>query len=356
MNQLFIRKDDRILIIAPHPDDESIGCGGLISMYPAQCEILVMTDGAQSDKKILPEAMREIRKNEFISAMKISGINDYRMLDYPDGELIFHPECLHDVEWNKYTKIMIPYHQEAHSDHRAVYQFLIDILKDIRFQNMEVLQYETRQAVNTDQVYYIDVSEAINKKKLLISQYKSQIKAYDYVGFSESLMRYRACIEGAFGRCLEAYIPIDRKENESEQIPELLAGYRKKNDILDLWLRLKINGKEIGKYLSAKYKRVAIYGFGYFGKLIYKDLNQYVTVSCIIDREAERLHEENIKFVLPEQRVDADILIISNMFGWEGIKKEMQMLGYHEVVALWDILIKVQNEEQLHGTSSREKI
>ena len=42
---LVIKETEKILIVAPHPDDESIGTGGLLSLYSNQCDVIVMTDG-----------------------------------------------------------------------------------------------------------------------------------------------------------------------------------------------------------------------------------------------------------------------------------------------------------------------
>ena len=38
---LVINENDRILIVSPHPDDESIGCGGVMSLYRGHCDVLL---------------------------------------------------------------------------------------------------------------------------------------------------------------------------------------------------------------------------------------------------------------------------------------------------------------------------
>ena len=61
-----IKCDDKILIIAPHPDDECIGCGGLLSLYPEKCSVVVMTDGSQGNINVDPEQEAIIRKNQLL--------------------------------------------------------------------------------------------------------------------------------------------------------------------------------------------------------------------------------------------------------------------------------------------------
>ena len=50
MNKINICSDEKILIVAPHPDDECIGAGGILCTYTNQCEVIVLTDGALGQK------------------------------------------------------------------------------------------------------------------------------------------------------------------------------------------------------------------------------------------------------------------------------------------------------------------
>ena len=78
---LVIKETEKILIVAPHPDDESIGTGGLLSLYSNQCDVIVMTDGRYGNTEIY----YVILKTESLFYMKsISG-----KLIFPDIHLFF---------------------------------------------------------------------------------------------------------------------------------------------------------------------------------------------------------------------------------------------------------------------------
>ena len=47
---IVIDSEDKIAIIAPHPDDECIGVGGILSLYPELCDVFVLTDGRYGGK------------------------------------------------------------------------------------------------------------------------------------------------------------------------------------------------------------------------------------------------------------------------------------------------------------------
>jgi LmbE family N-acetylglucosaminyl deacetylase len=86
----------RALILAPHPDDESLGCGGLIA---AACAVglppvvVLLTDGAASHpgSKLYPPArLAALRRDEVRQAARILGLPDDNLycLGYPDGALL----------------------------------------------------------------------------------------------------------------------------------------------------------------------------------------------------------------------------------------------------------------------------
>jgi len=96
-----IKKDDRILILAPHPDDEAIGCAGIIQeavSKGADIKIVYLTNGEHNQiafivyEKRLPLRqgefihLGEVRRQEAIKAMELLGVNSKNLifLGYPD--------------------------------------------------------------------------------------------------------------------------------------------------------------------------------------------------------------------------------------------------------------------------------
>lgn len=61
------------LILAPHMDDEAMGCGGLLAKYPDECVVVIVTDSGA------------VRAAEHARAMEILGITDVRLLGFEDG-------------------------------------------------------------------------------------------------------------------------------------------------------------------------------------------------------------------------------------------------------------------------------
>lgn len=123
-------------------------------------------------------------------------------------------------------------------------------------------------------------------------------------------------------------------------------------NIIEQWLRNKIDNKEIGKYLSAiGINSVVIYGAGKIGELLYDDLLQsgIIDIECFIDKNASSLYygidDVNI-YSLEEvdkvQKVDA--IIITPYKAFTNIKEELKKRLSFETkyISFDDIIWKVE--------------
>lgn len=134
-----------LLVVAPHPDDETIGCGGLIQHVRAgggQVTVVVMTDGAGShpgSPSYPPERLRAERRRESLSALAHLGVGSDRIhfIDLPDGgaEEWTVPDRLEAVLALPFDLAALPSPFDNHADHRATHSLCRDRLRG------EVLNY-----------------------------------------------------------------------------------------------------------------------------------------------------------------------------------------------------------------------
>ncbi len=127
---LEITTKNSLLVIAPHPDDESFGCGALIAQHP-NTHIVVVTDGGASSPSanITAKELAAIRKEETLNAAKILGVESSHVLflNYPDNAIRSQQE---DIAKDlsalickiKPTLITAPFHWDKHQDHRTISQ------------------------------------------------------------------------------------------------------------------------------------------------------------------------------------------------------------------------------------------
>lgn len=120
---------DKVLIVAPHPDDEVLGCSGLIQRLlneGKQVDVVILSDGGKShagcckiDKSTLIESRRDLSRK----AAKILGLplENLHLLDYPDGSIAF--DCPETDRLKKLIgsllpeAIFVPHKGEGWSDH-----------------------------------------------------------------------------------------------------------------------------------------------------------------------------------------------------------------------------------------------
>lgn len=117
-----------ILVIAPHPDDEILGCGGIMARTAARGDdvrVVVVTRG--TPEVFPPDDVARCRK-ELASAHEILGVRGVRFLDFPAPWLDTVPvskiaDALRDaVIWACAEELYVPHAGDLHADHRSVYE------------------------------------------------------------------------------------------------------------------------------------------------------------------------------------------------------------------------------------------
>ena len=191
-NALQIKKQDRILIVAPHPDDESVGCGGLLALYGPQCDVLLLTDGRKgvpADGSKTEDETALIRKAEFNAAMVFFGVNCVRTLALPDSRLAENAAAVSGVDFQPYNLIFVPYRNERHPDHAAAFHILKKLWKKQRAK-AELLEYEVWSPITAPN-RFLDISECMNRKLEGIRLYASQTRELNYKSLAIGLNGYR---------------------------------------------------------------------------------------------------------------------------------------------------------------------
>jgi len=125
-----------VVVIAPHPDDESIGCGGIIALLRRLGQpvtVLLLSDGARSHPQSVRwprPALVRLRLAEFHAALRALGVDadNAQALQWPDGALPDAGTPDFDDAITELTgclavlkpdTLLVPWRRDPHPDHRA---------------------------------------------------------------------------------------------------------------------------------------------------------------------------------------------------------------------------------------------
>jgi LmbE family N-acetylglucosaminyl deacetylase len=205
---------ERVLVLAPHPDDEVLGCGGLLVQLlarGARVEVLFLTDGGGGEEGEAREAYARRRREEAERVAGLLGFTARRSLELPDGSLEQHlPAVAAAVEAalveGRPDLLLVPSPLEASADHRATFAALHGLLAPLRpgagggelaatADGLEVLVYEINRPAYPDLL--VDVSEALPLLEEAMELYVSQTERSGYWRASRGLRLYRTLTLGA---------------------------------------------------------------------------------------------------------------------------------------------------------------
>lgn len=186
----------RILVIAPHPDDETIGAGGTLLMSAergAKITCLYVTNGASASEEIYPDVMSKMREDEAKEVWgRIGG--DTIFLRFPDRHTPLSPEAastLADAINNIMPDIIfIPFLLDDHDEHRRSNN-LFWLAKDIvKKKNIDIWAYQVWSGLLPNVA--VNISDVIDKKGDINRLWRSQNLLRDFVHYSRSLSGYNS--------------------------------------------------------------------------------------------------------------------------------------------------------------------
>ena len=186
----------RVLVFAPHADDETLGCGGLIALLTRRnitVQVCIISDGCLGDPEgRMSGNTAERREAEACKAAAALGSLPPRFLRLPDGGLgkianlcermeaeiiAFKPDC-----------ILLPATCDAHSDHVAVAHAGQRVIP-LAAENARVLCYELWTPLPVNRL--LDVSEVFDRKINALTCYELPLSYVDYLAAAKGLAQYR---------------------------------------------------------------------------------------------------------------------------------------------------------------------
>jgi LmbE family N-acetylglucosaminyl deacetylase len=189
-----------VLVVAPHPDDEALGCGGaivLLRLMGYTVRISIVSDGTQShphSQKYPKSALQQLRAAETIAAMGWLGVNksELTFLQLPDGEVPgvgsrgFEravDRCHAYLLATAPQLVFLPWRHDPHPDHRATWQIFTTAIARLatppRSLEYPIWDWDVQQRDRSHRSpltpWRLDISPVLELKRQAIDFYRSQL-------------------------------------------------------------------------------------------------------------------------------------------------------------------------------------
>lgn len=209
----------RALVLAPHPDDETIGPGGVICQHADagdEVHTVFLTAGTSGD----PTGTRDkeeyaaLRQQEARNAADVLGIRELEFWGFPDNYMVTESDVegvvarvVDAIERFKPEVVYAPHEGDQHSDHFAAAIVVRRALA--RLQNPpQAFGFEVWSACPA--AFVVDISAQYERKMQALKCYPSQLEHTDIERFVTGLNAYRAVFLAKGAKFGEAYVPLTK--------------------------------------------------------------------------------------------------------------------------------------------------
>ncbi len=203
------------LVIAPHPDDEVLGCGGTIlkrKKEGASIAWLLITKMENSPDWTQDQAA--LRDSQILKIQEFFGFEKVFQLGYSTMKLDQVPmlSIVRDISnvLNEFkpNEVFIPFEGDVHSDHRIVHEAAISSTKTFRAPYIDrLLSYETlsetefnlSDGVHFKPNYFVNIEEYLEEKIEAMKIYASEVGEFPFprsIDALNTLAKYRGSNSG----------------------------------------------------------------------------------------------------------------------------------------------------------------
>jgi len=187
-----------VLVIAPHPDDESIGCGGALCLHAGRRDpmaVVYLTSGELGMKHLPRNKAWLTREREAERATQILGVAKCFFLRLPDwfmGENVAKAAAKLGPVLKRLQPelVYLPHANEWHPDHKAALSIVRGALQSARISRPTLRAYEVWTPL-AEYDHVENISAVMPRKLRALRAHRSQLKEFDYARAVTGLNQFR---------------------------------------------------------------------------------------------------------------------------------------------------------------------
>lgn len=205
-----------LLVVSPHPDDETLGAGGTILKYKNNGQKIYWLNFTHMKEEYGYEIPQINKRNNQIDAVnKLYGFDKFYNLELEPAYLEkYHTDIIirqvsSIINEIKPQTVILPYRYDIHSDHKFVFDVMYSCTKNFRYPYikkilcMEILSETDFSLSDCGFVpnYFVDITEFMDKKIQISKTYEGEIKDHPFPRSElsiKSLASIRGCSCGCF--------------------------------------------------------------------------------------------------------------------------------------------------------------
>lgn len=226
----------RVLVLAPHPDDEVFGCGGAIMRHVSagsSLQVVIVSDGEYRVESAQRTAYSELRRAESTKAAEILGYGAPVFWGLPDrgveyGELLVQriEQAINTLEADL---VYAPSIYEMHPDHRALGMAALEAVRR-NGTKLKLAMYEVGVSMPRPNLL-LDISDLRERKQEAMACFVSQLKEQAYDQHITALNRFRTYTLGPLVSAAEAYFLAQSDELKTDILKLYESEHQRQHEI-----------------------------------------------------------------------------------------------------------------------------